>query len=169
MALLITTVGKMGLSGSDTRACSGWLSIGSRTSAILASMLLWPAATSATFLVLIAPRLVSMPTTAPFSRRIPTTSQFWMMSTPSASAARAKPQATASWRATPARRWKEAPSTGSRVLRLMKGTISWIWAGVSTSASTPLRRLAPTRRSMSRISCSVCPRFITPRWLNMTL
>ena len=39
--------------------------------------------------VLMNPRAVSKPTTAPFSRRMPVTSQFWMMSTPKASAARA--------------------------------------------------------------------------------
>ena len=39
MALLITTLGKMGLSGSDTKACKGWLSMGRRMPAMLATTL----------------------------------------------------------------------------------------------------------------------------------
>jgi len=45
------------------------------------------------------PFVVSTPCTRPATMRKPVTSQFWMMSTPRSSAARAKPQATASWRA----------------------------------------------------------------------
>ena len=79
---------------------------------ISASTLEWPAVMMATFFALMKPRAVSTPTTAPSLRRMPWTSQFCRMSTPQASAARAKPQATASWRATPPRCWNEAPSTG---------------------------------------------------------
>ena len=51
----------------------------------------------------------------------------------------------------------------------MIGTIAFTCAASSTSPSTPFSRLALTRRSMSRMSCSVWPRFSTPRWLNITL
>ena len=77
-----------------------------------AIFVLWPAETMPTFLLAMAPRVVSMPTTWPPSRRIPTTSQFCRMSTPKAAAARANPQAIASWRATPPRGWNDAPMTG---------------------------------------------------------
>ncbi|KGW46752.1 hypothetical protein Y049_5881 [Burkholderia pseudomallei MSHR684] len=77
-----------------------------------ASVVVLPAATTATFFALMKPLTVSTPTTAPPSRRMPVTWQFWMMSTPARSAPRAKPQATASCRATPPRRWIDAPSTG---------------------------------------------------------
>ena len=84
-----------------------------RTPAIAITTEVWPAATTPTFLAAIAPRVVSTPATAPdASRRIATTSQFWMMSTPRAEAARAKPQATASCRAVPPRRCSAAPTTG---------------------------------------------------------
>ena len=52
-----------GLIGSDTSACSGWLSIGRRRPAIAASTLEWPAATTPTFFAPMKPRLVSTPTT----------------------------------------------------------------------------------------------------------
>jgi hypothetical protein len=51
----------------------------------------------------------------------------------------------------------------------MIGTIALICCGLSTTPSTPLRRLALTRRWMSRMSCSEWPTFMTPRWLNMVL
>ena len=108
----MTTQSSTGFTGSDTSACNGWLCSGRRTPAIAATTELCPAATIATFSASIAPRLVSTPTTRPPAVRIPVTSQFSTMSTPRASAARAKPQATASWRATPPRRCSVAPSTG---------------------------------------------------------
>jgi len=52
--------------------------------------LVWPAAATPMRGARIVPRVVSTPSTAPLaSRRMPVTSQFSMMSTPSASAARA--------------------------------------------------------------------------------
>ena len=51
----------------------------------------------------------------------------------------------------------------------MMGTICLICAGLSTSPSTPLSRLAFTRRWISRMSCREWPTFITLRWLNMVL
>ena len=51
----------------------------------------------------------------------------------------------------------------------MIGTIAFTCAASSSSPSTPFSRLAFTRRAMSRMSCSVWPRFSTPRWLNITL
>ena len=83
------TVLTQGLTGSETSACSGKLSIGRRKPAMAASTLEWPAATSASLRQAIPPRLVSTPTTLPPSTRMPVTSQFWMMSTPLASAPRA--------------------------------------------------------------------------------
>ena len=50
-----------------------------------------PAVTTPTFLAATYPLVVSTPTTRPFSRRMPMTSQFWMMSTPRASAPLANP------------------------------------------------------------------------------
>ena len=86
----ITTQGMIGLTGSDTSACSGKLSSGSRTPAICMTTELWPAADTPMRRLSIAPRVVSTPAIAPFaSRRNPVTSQFSMMSTPSAFAARA--------------------------------------------------------------------------------
>ncbi len=78
-----------GLTGSETRAWSGKLSIGRRMPAMAASTLEWPAATTASFLQRIVPRLVVTASTLPAWVWMPTTSQFWMMSTPLASAARA--------------------------------------------------------------------------------
>ena len=65
--------------------CSGTL-----TSAIFMIVVVWPAVDTPIFLVPISPRVVSTPVTSPFGpRRMPVTSQFWMMSTPRALAARA--------------------------------------------------------------------------------
>ena len=90
MVLDITTQGMTGFSGSDTSACNGNNSSGSRTPAIAMTTLVLPAATTPIFLVAMAPRVVSRPLTAPeASRRIALTSQFSRMSTPSAEAARA--------------------------------------------------------------------------------
>jgi hypothetical protein len=49
---------------------------------------------------------------------------------------------------------------------LMIGTSFFTSAGVSHSASTPLRRFAFTRRVPSRTSGRLWARFTTPRWLN---
>ena len=106
------TVLSTGLIGSDTIACSTWLEIGSWNPAMAHRTLEWPATAMATFFAPMAPRVVSTPVTRPFSTLRPVTSQFWMMSTPRASAARAKPQATASCRATPPRRCRLAPRMG---------------------------------------------------------
>src|SRR3984957_19078524 len=60
-----------------------------RTPAIAITTDVWPAATTPTFLVAIAPWLVSTPETAPeASRRIAFASPFWMMSTARVDAAR---------------------------------------------------------------------------------
>ena len=58
------------------------------------------------------------PTMRSPSFRKPVTSQFSMMSTPSRSAACAKPQATASWRAVPPRGCSRPPTTGKRAFSL---------------------------------------------------
>ena len=91
MAFDITTQGKTGFTGSDTSAWSGKLSSGMRRPAIAITTLVWPAATTPTRLRADRCRAWSRrASTAPrASRRMPVTSQFWMMSTPSASAARA--------------------------------------------------------------------------------
>ena len=61
-----------------------------RSPAIAMTTLVWPAADTPTLRVRMAPRDVSTAETAPeASRTMPDTSQFWMISTPSASAARA--------------------------------------------------------------------------------
>ncbi len=61
-----------------------------RTSAICMTTEECPAATTPTFLAPIGPRVVSTPITWPLGeRRMPVTSQFWMMWTPRAEAARA--------------------------------------------------------------------------------
>ena len=86
----------MGFIGSDTRACSGWDSTGSLKPAIFASTPELPAATQPTVLAPMKPRLVSTPSTLPPLMRKPVTSVCCSRSTPSASAPRAKPQATAS-------------------------------------------------------------------------
>jgi len=58
------------------------------------------------------PRVVSTAVTRAPSRAMPVTSQSSMMSTPASDAARAYPQATASWRTVPPRRCRNPPSTG---------------------------------------------------------
>ena len=58
MALLITTVGKIGFNASLTSACSGWLSSGSRMPAMSASTLLCPADTMPIFLLAILAMMV---------------------------------------------------------------------------------------------------------------
>ena len=90
MVLLITTQGKTGFTGSDTRACRGKLSSGRRTPAMPSTTLVCPAADTPTLGVLMRPRVVSTASTAPWAlRTMPVTSQFSRMSTPSRSAARA--------------------------------------------------------------------------------
>ena len=90
MVFDITTHGIIGLTGSETSACSGLLSRGMRTPAIAMTTEVWPAAATPIFLAAIFPRVVSTPETAPeASRRIAVTSQFSMMSTPRAVAPRA--------------------------------------------------------------------------------
>ena len=103
--------------------------------------------------------------------RMPVTSQFWMMSTPHASAARAYPQATASCRAVPPRRWTSPPVMGNRAFgeQFRSGTIDWTSSTDSHSASMPFRRIALPRRRAASIWASLWARFTTPRWLNMTL
>ncbi len=102
-----------GFIGSETSACSGWLWIGRRTPAIAASTRVVAGGDDAD---LARPdeaaRGLDARHAAAARGESPVTSQFWMMSTPRASAARAKPQATASCRATPPRRCNVAPSTG---------------------------------------------------------
>ena len=84
----MTTQSSTGLTGSETSACSGWLSIGRRKPAI-ASTLRVAGDDDADLARPDEALVVSTPTTLPPSRRMPVTSQFWMMSTPRASAARA--------------------------------------------------------------------------------
>ena len=83
------TVLTHGLTGSETRACKGKLSIGRRKPAMFAITLECPAATTASFAQRIGPLVVSTPSTLPPLTRMPVTSQFWMISTPKASAPRA--------------------------------------------------------------------------------
>ncbi len=78
-----------GLIGSLTSACNATDSIGRRNPAMSASWLEWPATTIPSRSQPIAPFVVSTPVTLPPSRRIPVTSQFWMMSIPIAEQARA--------------------------------------------------------------------------------
>ena len=65
MVLDITTHGNTGLTGSDTRACSGKLSSGMRRPARAITTLVWPAATTPTRGVRIGPFEVSTPAMAP--------------------------------------------------------------------------------------------------------
>src|SRR4051812_23351224 len=145
----MTTVGCTGSCSSETRACRGWDCTGSRNPACSASTLLCPAAARPTTPAPIRPRVVSTPTTRSPSLTKPVTSQCWMTSTPMASQARAKAHATWSCLAIPARGWNVPPSTGYRtsgeVLRIGQ---TFATSSVSShSASTPLSRLALTRRA----------------------
>ena len=141
--------------------------MGSRKPAISARTPELPAVTTATFFAPMYPCVVSTPTTLPFSWRNPVTSHCWMTSTPRASAARAKPHATASCLAVPPLRWYEAPSIGYRASFEMSmiGTISLTSWGVNSSLSIPFSRFACTRRETSRISWRLWPRLRTPRLL----
>ena len=65
----ITTQGNTGLTGSDTSACSGKLSSGSRTPAMRMTTLELPAATTPTLRVRMRPRVVSSASTAPPASR----------------------------------------------------------------------------------------------------
>src|SRR3546814_6173676 len=77
----MTTQGKTGFTGSETSACSGKLSSGSRTPAVSMTTEVFPAADTATFFARMKPLAVSTPKTRPeASRRIAVTGQFWMMS-----------------------------------------------------------------------------------------
>ena len=71
------------------KACTEWLSIGSRKPAMAATRVELPATDSATFLAPMKPFSVSTPSTRPFSIRKPVAAQFWIMSTPRESAMRA--------------------------------------------------------------------------------
>ena len=104
----VTTPGRTGFSPSVTKACSTWLSIGSRRPAISPTWLDRPATAIPTLPAAMYPREVSTPRTRPPSMRKPVTSQFWIRSTPRASAPRANPQATASCRAVPGPPLQEA-------------------------------------------------------------
>src|SRR6218665_2854410 len=106
------TVSITGCIDSETKACSGWLCSGRRSPAMRASPDECPAATQPTRSALPGPRLVCSARIRPPSMSMPVTSQPSIRSTPSRLAARAKPRATASWCATPARRRQPAPSTG---------------------------------------------------------
>jgi hypothetical protein len=94
-----------------------------------------------------------------------------MMSTPRASAARAKPHATASWRATPPRACSSPPTTGKRAVgeQSSSGTMRATSSRPSIAASIPLRRMALPRRLKASSWGSLWARLMTPRWLNMTL
>ena len=149
--------------GSVTAACSTCDSIGRRTPAIAATRELLPATAIPIFFVAMKPREVSMPATRPASRRIPVTSHFWMMSTPQESAARANPQATASWRTLPPRRWTSPPLIGNRAFgeQSRSGAIAWISFTDSHCASMPVSRMALPRRRAASIWASVWVRFTT--------
>jgi hypothetical protein len=82
-------VSRKGFSASETKACSTWLSIGRVMPAIAATCEECPATAMPTLPAAMAPRDVSTWVMRPPARRNPVTSQFWMMSTPSRSAARA--------------------------------------------------------------------------------
>ena len=101
-----------GFSPSLTKACSRCVSIGTSKPAMAVSVLVLPATARPTFGARISPRVVRTPWMAPPSMIMPVTSQCSMMSTPRASAAWAKPQATASCRAVPPRRCSSPPITG---------------------------------------------------------
>ena len=90
----MTTVGCTGSSSSDTSACRGWDWIGRSNPAIAATTEECPAAASAIEPAAIRPRVVCTATARPSTTSTPVTSQFWIRSTPIASARRAKPQAT---------------------------------------------------------------------------
>jgi hypothetical protein len=83
------TVSIIGLTGSDTKACRLWHSIGSFSPAMAASLLEPPVAHRPTRSAPMSPLVVFTPTTLPPTILRPVTSQFWITSTPSASAARA--------------------------------------------------------------------------------
>jgi len=86
----ITTQGMIGLTGSETSACSGLLSSGMRAPVIAMTTEVWPAAATPILLAAMFLRVVSTLETAPeASRRIAVTSQSSMTSTPRAEAPRA--------------------------------------------------------------------------------
>ena len=102
---------------------------------------LCPATTTPTVSASIRPFAVSTPLTLPPSIRKPVTSQFWMMSTPRASAAR-EPPGHGIVPGGPAATLEQGPRTGNRQCRLMKGTHFLTSAGVRNSESTPCMRIA---------------------------
>ena len=73
---IIMILSIIGLIGSETNACKGLLSSGSLKPAMLAITLECPAATTPTFLVLIKPFVVSIPSIESLFLFIPFTSQF---------------------------------------------------------------------------------------------
>ena len=141
----VTTQSMSGFSGSVTKACRTWLSIGSVSTPALriTSDVIAGDGDADLRRADRAARWSSTPTTRSPAFRKPVTSQFSMMSTPSRSAAWAKPQATASWRAVPARGCRRPPTTGKRAfsLRSRPGQSLAISSGSSSSASMPLSRM----------------------------
>ena len=83
------TLSSTGSISSDTSACSGWLWIGRRIRNMSARTVVVAGATRPTRRAAIGPRDVRTPAIRPPSTSKPVTSQSWMMSTPSRSAARA--------------------------------------------------------------------------------
>ena len=114
----------------------------------------WPALTHPTRSAIMSPWVVLTPLTRPSSTSISMTSQFCIMSTPRFAAARAKPQATPSCRATPPRAWNDAPIIGYLTFFevLIIGICSFISLWSTTTASTPFKTLAFTLLSISLMS-----------------
>ena len=75
-----------GFKGSVTKACSGWVTIGTCTPAIRAISLVQPAVAETTTLVETSPPVVRTPVTRPSSTSIPVTSVSSWIRTPSRSA-----------------------------------------------------------------------------------
>ena len=93
-ALDMTIVGCTGSSSSETRACSGWLCIGTRMPSMSVSTVVCPEAHRTTWPAAMSPRVVRTPVTRSPSVVKPVTSQPWIRSAPASLARRAKPQAT---------------------------------------------------------------------------
>ena len=130
-----------------------------------------PAAARPSFLQPMKPRLVSTPTTLPFSMRMPVTSQFWMMSTPRLiGAARIAPgHRIVAHRAAAPLQQAALDRESAHCRNRGTGYISRTASRSSSSASTPSMRMALPRRAKASRCGSVWQRLRTPRCETMAL
>ena len=142
------TPGRIGLSPSETKAWSTWLSIGRRSPARSITREDEPATAHPTLPAAMNPRVVSTPRQTPSSIRNPVTSQFCTMSTPRAiGRARVAPGHRVVAHGAAAALHQPAEDGEPRVVEVEElGASARTWSASSSSASAPCRIMALPRR-----------------------